>query len=192
MKQVLQNLKTVSVAVTDVPTPVARPGFVLVRTVASLISAGTERATVETGQKSLVTRAIEQPALVRKVIDKARTEGVMTTIDAVRSKLESLVPLGYSAAGIVEATGDETTGFRAGDRVACAGLGYASHAEELAVPKNLCVRLPDEVSFDAGAFATVGAIALQGVRLAELTLGESVVVIGLCLIGQLTVQLLNA
>ena len=192
MKQVLQNLKTGSVAVTDVPTPVARPGFVLVRTVASLISAGTERATVETGQKSLVTRAIEQPALVRKVIDKARTEGLMTTIDAVRSKLESLVPLGYSAAGVVEATGDEATGFRAGDRVACAGLGYASHAEVLAVPKNLCVRLPDEVSFDAGAFATVGAIALQGVRLAELTLGESVVVIGLGLIGQLTVQLLKA
>jgi polar amino acid transport system substrate-binding protein len=192
MKQVLQNLKTGSVAVTDVPTPVARPGFVLVRTAASLISAGTERATVETGQKSLVSRAIEQPALVRKVIDKARTEGVMTTIDAVRSKLESLVPLGYSAAGTVVAAGDEATGFRAGDRVACAGLGYASHADVLAVPKNLCVRLPDKVSFDAAAFATVGAIALQGVRLAELTLGESVVVIGLGLIGQLTVQLLNA
>src|SRR6185295_4104752 len=107
-------------------------------------------------------------------------------------KLESLVPLGYSAAGVVEATGDEATGFRAGDRVACAGLGYASHAEVLAVPKNLCVRLPDNVSFDAGAFGTLGAIALQGVRLAELTLGESVVVIGLGLIGQLTVQLVRA
>jgi len=192
MKQVLQNAKTGNVAVTEVPTPVARPGFVLVRTAASLISAGTERVAVETGQKSLIGRAIEQPALVKKVIDKARNEGVINTFEAVRSKLGSLMALGYSAAGTVAGVGDQTTGFRVGDRVACAGVGYASHAEVLAVPKNLCVRLPDHVGFDEGAFATVGAIALQGVRLAELTLGESVVVIGLGLIGQVTAQLLNA
>jgi polar amino acid transport system substrate-binding protein len=192
MKQILQNVKTGKVAVTDVPSPVARPGFVLVRTSASLISTGTERLTVETGQKSLLTRAIEQPALVKRVIDKARNEGVFTTFEAVRSKLGSLLALGYSASGTVVDVGDEATGFRVGDRVACAGVGYASHGEVLSVPKNLCVRLPDNVSFDAGAFATVGAIALQGVRLAEPTLGESIVVIGLGLIGQLTVQLLNA
>ena len=192
MKQILQNVKTGAVAVAEVPTPVARPGFVLVRTAASLISAGTERSTVEAGQKGLVGRAIEQPALVKKVIDKARNEGVVATFDAVRSKLGSLSALGYSAAGIVVDVGDDTTGFRVGDRVACAGVGYASHAEVLSVPKNLCVRLPDEVTFDAGAFGTVGAIALQGVRLAEPALGESVVVIGLGLIGQLAVQLLNA
>jgi len=192
MKQILQNVKTGAVAVADVPTPVARPGFVLVRTAASLISAGTERSTVEAGQKGLVSRAIEQPALVKKVIDKARTEGVVATFDAVRSKLGSLSALGYSAAGIVVDVGDDTTGFRVGDRVACAGVGYASHAEVLSVPQNLCVRLPDNVAFDAGAFGTVGAIALQGVRLAEPTLGESVVVIGLGLIGQLALQLLNA
>jgi polar amino acid transport system substrate-binding protein len=192
MKQILQNVKTGAVAVAEVPTPVARPGFVLVRTAASLISAGTERSTVEAGQKGLVGRAIEQPALVKKVIDKARSEGVVATFDAVRSKLGSLSALGYSAAGIVVDVGDDTTGFRVGDRVACAGVGYASHAEAVSVPKNLCVRLPDAVTFDAGAFGTVGAIALQGVRLAEPTLGESVVVIGLGLIGQLAVQLLNA
>ncbi|HVS21678.1 MAG TPA: bi-domain-containing oxidoreductase [Pyrinomonadaceae bacterium] len=192
MKQVLQNLKTGDVAVTDVPTPLARPGFVLVRTAASLISAGTERMTVEAGQKSLLGRAVEQPNLVKQVIQKAKSEGVLNTIDAVRSKLGSLVALGYSTAGTVVGLGDGVGGFHVGDRVACAGVGYASHAEVLSVPKNLCVRVPESVSFDAAAFSTLGAIALQGVRLAELTLGESVVVIGLGLIGQLTVQLLNA
>lgn len=192
MKQVLQNLKSGAVTVTDVPAPVARPGFVLVRTAASLISAGTERMTVEAGQKSLIGRAVEQPALVKQVIQKARSEGVVNTFDAVRSKLASLVALGYSAAGKVIEVGEGVTDFRPGDRVACAGVGYASHAEVLAVPKNLCIRLPDAVSFDAAAFGTLGAISLQGVRLAELSLGESVVVIGLGLIGQLTVQLLKS
>ena len=192
MKQILQNLKTGAVTVTDVPAPVGRPGFVLVRTAASLISAGTERMTVEAGQKSLISRAVEQPGLVMQVIQKATTEGVLNTIDAVRSKLGSLVALGYSAAGKVIGLGEGVQGFREGDRVACAGVGYASHAEVLSVPKNLCVRVPDNVSFDAAAFSTLGAIALQGARLAELTLGESVVVIGLGLIGQLTVQLLKA
>ena len=191
MKQVLQNLKSGTVTVTDVPAPVARPGFVLVRTAASLISAGTERMTVEAGQRSLIGRAVEQPALVKQVIQKARSDGFVNTFDAVRAKLASLVALGYSAAGKVIEVGEGVTNFRPGDRVACAGVGYASHAEVLSVPKNLCVRLPDGVSFDAAAFSTLGAISLQGVRLAELTLGESVVVIGLGLIGQLTVQLLK-
>lgn len=192
MKQVFQNLKSGTVSVTEVPAPLVRPGFVLVRTAASLISAGTERLTVEAGQKSLIGRAVEQPALVKQVIQKARSEGVANTIDAVRSKLASLVALGYSAAGRVTAVGEGVTDLRPGDRVACAGVGYASHAEVLSVPKNLCVRLPENVGFDAAAFGTLGAIALQGVRLAELTLGESVVVIGLGLIGQLTVQLIKA
>ncbi|HKP37829.1 MAG TPA: zinc-binding dehydrogenase, partial [Pyrinomonadaceae bacterium] len=192
MKQILQHVKTGAVTVKEVPSPVARPGFVLVRTATSLISAGTERLSLEAAQKGLVTRALEQPHLVKQVIHKARNEGVLNTFEAVRSKLDSQTALGYSAAGIVTAAGDETSGFHAGDRVACAGVGYASHAEVISVPKNLCAHLPDNVSFDSGAFSTVGAIALQGVRLAELTLGESVVVIGLGLIGQLTVQLLHA
>src|SRR5205823_3515225 len=192
MKQVLQNLKTGAVAVTDVPVPVARPGFGLVRTAASLISAGTERTAVEAGQKSLIGRAMDQPALVKKVIERATQEGIANTVGAVRAKLASNVALGYSAAGTVIGIGEGVTNFREGERVACAGLGYASHAEVLAVPKNLCVAIPDGVSFEAAAFGTLGAIAMQGVRLAELTLGESVVVIGLGLIGQITVQLLRA
>src|SRR5437667_561659 len=192
MKQVLQNQKTGDVNATAVPAPVARPGFVLVRTAASLISAGTERATVEAGQKGLLARAVQQPHLVSQVIHRAKTEGILNTVEAVRSKVGSLVALGYSAAGTVIEVGNDVSNFHVGDRVACAGVGYASHAEILAVPKNLCVRLPDEVSFDAAAFGTLGAIAMQGVRLAELTLGESVVVIGLGLIGQITAQLLRA
>lgn len=192
MKQIVQNLKTGEIAVANVPAPVVRPGFLLVRTAASLISAGTERLTVEAGQKSLIGRALEQPELVKQVIQRARSEGALNTLGSVRSKLGALVALGYSAAGTVIGVGDDVADFRAGDRVACAGVGYASHAEVLSVPRNLCVRLPEGVGFDTAAFSTLGAIALQGVRLAEVTLGESVVVIGLGLIGQLTVQLLKA
>ncbi len=177
---------------TDVPLPATRPGFVLVRTAASLISAGTERLTVEAAQKSLASRAIAQPALVKQLVQKARTEGVANTVDAVRAKLASGIALGYSAAGTVIEVGEGVADFRTGERVACAGVGYASHAEVLSVPKNLCIRLPEQISFDSAAFGTVGAIALQGIRLAEPTLGESIVVIGLGLIGQLTVQILRA
>lgn len=192
MKQVLQNNKTGRMAVTDVPTPIVQQGRVLVRAAASLISAGTERMAVDEGRKSLIERARERPELVKQVIEKAKNEGFVKTFNAVRSKLGSSTALGYSAAGIVTDVGDDVTEFSIGDRVACAGAGYASHAEVLSVPKNLCVRLPDSVSFDAGAFGTLGAIALQGVRLADPTLGESIVVIGLGLLGQITVQLLKA
>lgn len=162
------------------------------RAAASLISAGTERMAIDEGKKSLIEKAKERPELVKQVFEKAKNEGFIKTFNAVRSKIGSSTALGYSAAGIVIVVGDDVTEFRAGDRVACAGAGYASHAEVLSVPKNLCVRLPDEVSFDAGAFGTLGAIALQGVRLAEPTIGECVVVIGLGLLGQITVQLLKA
>ena len=192
MKQILQNNKTGRLEVADVPPPVPQRGRVLVRTARSLISAGTERMTVDQGKKSLLVRARENPELVRQVVQRAKNEGLVNTFNAVRSKLGSFTALGYSASGVVAAVGDDVTEFRAGDYVACAGVGYASHAEVLSVPKNLCVRLPPGVSFDAGAFGTLGAIALQGVRLAEPTLGESVVVIGLGLLGQLTVQLLKA
>lgn len=192
MKQVLQNNKTGRMAVADVPTPIVQAGRVLVRAAASLISAGTERMAVDEGKKSLIERARERPELVKQVIEKAKNEGFLKTFNAVRSKLGSSTALGYSAAGVVIDVGEDVTEFRVADRVACAGAGFASHAEVLSVPKNLCVRLPDEVSFDAGAFGTLGAIALQGVRLAEPTLGESIVVIGLGLLGQIAVQLLKA
>jgi polar amino acid transport system substrate-binding protein len=148
--------------------------------------------TVDQGKKSLLERARENPSLVKQVVQRAKDEGLINTFNAIRSKLGSFTALGYSASGIVISVGEDVTEFRAGDRVACAGVGYASHAEVLSVPKNLCMRLPEGVNFDAGAFGTLGAIALQGVRLAEPTLGESVVVIGLGLLGQLTVQLLKA
>jgi polar amino acid transport system substrate-binding protein len=192
MKQILQNLKSGELSVADVPQPVVQRGRVLIRTAASLISAGTERMAVDMGKKSLLGKARERPDLVRQVIQKAKNEGVINTLNAVRSKLGSSTALGYSASGIVIGVGDDVTEFRVGDRVSCAGAGYASHAEVLSVPKNLCVRLPEGVNFDGGAFGTLGAIALQGVRLAEPTLGEAVVVIGLGLLGQITVQLLKA
>ncbi len=192
MKQVLQNRKTGKPFVGDVPVPALQRGRVLVRTVASLISAGTERASVELVSKGLLTEARQRPDLVKAVVAKVKNEGLLNTFASVRDKMAASTSLGYSAAGVVTAVADDVTEFHVGDRVACAGVGFASHAEVLSVPKNLCVHLPEQVSFEAGAFGTLGAIALQGVRLAEPTLGESVVVIGLGLVGQLTVQLLKA
>ena len=192
MKQLLYSPKEGRGAVVDVPVPAAQRGRVVVRTCASLVSAGTERAAVEQSRKSLVERARERPELVKKVLERVKTEGLAGTVQAVRAKLGEPYALGYSAAGVVTEVGAEVENLRAGDRVACAGVGYASHAEVLSVPKNLCVRVPDAVDFESAAFATLGAIALQGVRLAEPTLGESVVVVGLGLLGQLTTQLLKA
>ncbi|HEX7294158.1 MAG TPA: bi-domain-containing oxidoreductase, partial [Pyrinomonadaceae bacterium] len=192
MKQVLQNRKTGRPFVGEVPVPALQRGRVLVRTVASLISAGTERAAVELVSKGLVQEARQRPDLVKAVVAKVKNEGLLNTFASVRDTMAASQALGYSAAGIVAAVGEDVSEFQVGDRVACAGVGYASHAEVLSVPKNLCVHLPEGVSFESGAYGTLGAIALQGVRLAEPTLGESVVVIGLGLVGQLTVQLLKA
>jgi predicted dehydrogenase/threonine dehydrogenase-like Zn-dependent dehydrogenase len=192
MKQVIQDLRTRQLKVANVPPPVAQRGRVLVRTAASLISAGTERTTVEMGKRSLLGKARERPDLVKQVIQKAQREGVLNTLTAVRARLGSVTALGYSASGTVIGIGEDITEFRPGDRVACAGAGYASHAEVLSVPKNLCALLPSNVDFESAAFSTLGAIALQGLRLAGPTLGEAFVVIGLGLIGQLTVQLLKA
>ena len=192
MKQVLQNRKTGRPFVGEVPVPALQRGRVLVRTVASLISAGTERAAVELVSKGLVQEARQRPDLVKAVVAKVKNEGLLNTFASVRDKMAASQALGYSAAGIVAAVAEDVDEFQVGDRVACAGVGFASHAEVLSVPKNLCVHLPEGVSFEWGAYGTLGAIALQGVRLAEPTLGESVVVIGLGLVGQLTVQLLKA
>jgi len=192
MKQILQDVGTGNVSVYEVPAPSVQRGRLLVRTAASLISAGTEKMAVESGQKSLLAKAKERPDLVKQVIQKAKTEGIVNTFTAVRAKLDSKGALGYSAAGIVTAIGEGVSNYSVGDHVACAGVGYASHAEVISVPQNLCARLPEGLSFDEGCFGTLGAIALQGVRLAQPTLGESVVVLGLGLLGQITVQLLKA
>jgi polar amino acid transport system substrate-binding protein len=192
MKQVLQNRKTGRPFVGEVPVPALQRGRVLVRTVASLISAGTERMAVEMVSKGLVNEARQRPDLVKAVVSKVKSEGLLNTFASVRDKMEASTTLGYSAAGIVTAVAEDISEFQVGDRVACAGVGFASHAEVLSVPRNLCVQLPRDVTFDEGAFGTLGAIALQGVRLAAPGLGESIVVIGLGLVGQLTVQLLKA
>src|SRR5258706_14633446 len=192
MKQLLQNLRTGIAIVTEAPVPAVQPGRVLLCPAASLISAGTEHALTELGQKSLLGKARERPELIAKVWEKVKTEGVAQALEGVRDKLDQSHAVGYSAAGTVIECAPDVTDFRPGDPVACAGTDYASHAEIISVPRNLCVRLPVGLSFAEAAFGTVGAIALQGVRLAEPTLGEAVVVIGLGLVGQLTVQLLKA
>lgn len=192
MRQVIQSFKTGELIVEDVPSPVLRPRGILVRTAASLVSAGTERMIIDFAGKDLIGKARARPDLVRQVMDKAKREGVLSTLDSVRNKLDQPLPLGYSSAGIVVGVGTEVESFQVGDRVACAGAGYASHAEETYIPRNLAVRLADHVPFEAGAFVTVGAIALQGIRQADVVLGHKVAVIGLGLLGQLTVQMLKA
>ena len=192
MKQLLQNLRTGETSIAEVPIPTPKPGTALVQTAASLVSAGTERMLVEFAEKSLVGKARSRPDLVRQVVDKARREGLLTTVDAAFNKLDQPMPLGYSSAGIIVAVGEGLQGFTVGDRVACAGGGYAVHAEYAIVPKNLLAHLPPNVDFESGAFATLGAIALHGFRLAGSQVGERVAVIGLGLLGLLSVGIANS
>lgn len=192
MKAILQNFKTGEMAVADVPPPSLTAGCVLVRTVASLVSVGTERSIIELAKMNPVQKARARPDLVRRILTKIGQDGLLSTAQSVMNRLSTPLPLGYSSAGIVEAVGAGVTDLAPGDRVACAGAGYANHAEVVCVPRNLVTPIPDGVPFQDAAFVTLGAIALHGVRQAELTLGESVVVIGLGLIGQLTVQLCAA
>jgi predicted dehydrogenase len=192
MRQLIQSYRSGEMKVEEVPPPSVRPGGVLVRTVRSLVSAGTEKMIVDLARKSLLAKARARPDLVRKVVQTARKQGLANTFRKVQAKLDTPIPLGYSSAGVVVEVGEQVHEYRVGDRVACAGAGYANHADYAYVPRNLLARLPEGVSMEGGAFATVGAIALQGVRQAAPTLGERVAVLGLGLIGQLTVQLLRA
>lgn len=192
MKQVLQHRKQGDVRVHDVPPPQLRPGGILVRSRASLISAGTEKAGIELTRQSLVGMAQERPDLVRRVLDKVQKDGVLATWNAVRDQLDRHVPLGYSCAGTVAARSAEVTELEVGQLVACAGAGHACHAEVNFVPRLLAAAVPDGVSAEQAAYATVGSIALQGIRNANVQLGESVAVIGLGLIGQLAVQILKS
>lgn len=192
MKQVSQSLRDGRIQVLDVPAPTLRPHGVLVQTAWSLISAGTERAKVETGQKSLVGKARSRPDQVAQVVAKVRRDGLLQTYQTVKARLEEQNPIGYSSAGMVTTVGELAGGFKPGDRVACGGGEYANHAEVAYVPGTLCVAVPEEIGLDEAAFATVGAVALQGVRQSGATLGHRVAVIGLGLLGQITVQLLHA
>mgnify|MGYP000707665710 CR=1 FL=1 len=192
MKQLLQNLRDGKTTIVEVPVPTPRAGQALIRVATSLVSAGTERMVVEFAEKSLVGKARSRPDLVRQVLDKMSREGILPTLQAAFNRLDSPMPLGYSSAGTIVALGPGMDGFHVGQRVACAGGGYAVHAEYNLVPRNLLTPLPDSVDFESAAFTTLGAIALHGFRLAEPQLGENVAVIGLGLLGLLTIQLASA
>ncbi len=188
MKQVLQNLSNGQTLVTDVPAPAAAHGRLTIATRKTLISAGTEKMLVEFGQAGWIGKAKAQPEKVKQVLDKIRTDGLLPTLDAVFSKLGEPLPLGYCNAGLVTHAGDATTGFDVGDRVVSNG----PHAEIVSVPPLLCAKIPDNVSDEQASFTVLASIGLQGIRLVQPTLGETVVVYGLGLIGLVTVQLLRA
>ena len=192
MKQVAQRPRDGRVSVEQVPPPALRPGSVLISVRYSLISTGTERGKIDLGRKNLIAKARARPDLVRKTLDKARSEGIASTVAVVRDRLAELSPLGYSIAGVVEAIGTGVEGVAPGDRVAGAGAGWANHASTTAVPKNLVARVPEGVDLADAAYATVGAIAMHGVRQSDARLGERIGVIGLGLVGQLAVRILIA
>ncbi|HEC91701.1 MAG TPA: zinc-binding alcohol dehydrogenase, partial [Candidatus Atribacteria bacterium] len=226
MKQLIQSYKTGEIRLVDVPVPSVKRGHILVKTMASLVSIGTEKHMLEMAKKSLLGKAIARPDLVRQVINKAKTEGVMEAYRQAMGRLDMPVLLGYSSSGIVidvapveYASHSTGQGFKVGDRVACTGSGYAGHTEVALVPENLCVKIPKRqslvlvdsvskdkeekpitnnestnnyVSFEEAAFAALGGIALEAVRLANVGLGEYVAVIGMGLIGQIVVQILNS
>ena len=192
MKQVEQNYRSGELRVAEVPAPRVGAGGVLVATRVSLISSGTERQLMQLAKSSLVGKAVARPDLVRRVVSNIQRDGLKPTLEKVFAKLDTPIPLGYSLVGDVMAVGRDAAGLSIRDRVACAGAGVANHAEFNAVPRNLTVNVPPEVDDEDASFVTLGAIALQGVRLAAPTLGERVVVMGLGLIGLLTVQILKA
>jgi predicted dehydrogenase/threonine dehydrogenase-like Zn-dependent dehydrogenase len=192
LKQVTQTLRTGKIDVNDVPVPTLADKFVLVRNHFSVISAGTEKTKIDMGKKNLLQKAKARPDLVKQVLNKLKTEGFKKTLQTVSSRLDSPSPLGYSCSGSVVAAGGLVEGLQPGDRVACAGADYANHAEFVAIPRNLAVKVPDNVTDEEAAFTTVGSIALQGVRLAQPLLGETFLIIGLGLLGQIATQLLRA
>lgn len=199
MKQVSQHAQTGEITVEEVPAPQLLPGCVLVRIAASVVSAGTERASAEFARKSLLQKAKSRPDLVREVISKVQRDGIFAAVQAVRSRLDQPQNPGYSSAGTVVEVAEDVTDIRPGDRVACAGAGFAVHAEFACVPRLLVARIRardplggEQIPFDEAAFATLGAVALHGIRTAEAKLGDLVAVVGLGLLGQLTAQLLKA
>ena len=192
MRQVARRLRDGRLELVDVPDPALAPGTVSVRVAASLVSSGTERATLDVARKSLLAKARARPDQARQVIDRARTEGVRSTVGLVRQRLDELGPLGYSAAGTAIEVGAGVSGIKPGDRVAIAGGGAANHAEIDVVPGLLCAPIPAGVSFEDASFATLGAIAMHGFRRADVQVGSRVAVIGLGLVGQLAARIAGA
>lgn len=188
MKQIVQDLKSGATILEEVPSPQVKAGYVLIKTTRTLVSLGTERMLVEFGKASLIDKARQQPDKVKQVLDKIKTEGLQPTLEAVFNKLGQPLPLGYCNVGVVEAVGRGVTEFQVGDRVANNG----NHAEYVCVPKNLVVKIPDNVTDEQAAFTVIGSIGLEGIRLLKPELGETIVVIGLGLIGLIVAQLLRA
>lgn len=188
MKQIIQNLKSGETILENVPAPVVKKGNVLIRTHRTLVSLGTERMLVEFGKANLLAKARQQPERVKMVLDKIKSDGLIPTLETVFKKLDEPLPLGYCNAGEVIAVGEGVESFKIGDRVASNG----NHAEIVSIPKNLVARIPDNVSYEEASFTVIGAIGLQGIRLLNPTFGETVVVVGLGLIGLITGQLLRA
>ena len=189
MKAVLQNIKSGEITVSEIPRPILKAGNVLVRNVCSLVSAGTEKAVMEFSKANYLQKARQRPDLFRKVLNRAKNEGLWQTYKVVSNLIEQPIQLGYSCAGIVEEVGSEVSDIQVGQRVACGGLFVATHSEMVSVPRNLLTPIPEGVDFEAASFVTLGAIAIQGVRLADLALSENVVVYGLGLVGMVTAQL---
>ena len=179
MKQVLQDLSSGKSKLVTAPAPKVTAGNLLIDTTITLISTGTERMLVDFGKANLLQKAMQQPDRVKDVLGKVQTDGLMTTVDAVRSKLGQPIPLGYCNVGQVREVGAGVDGFHAGDRV----LSNGPHADVVRVAKNLCARIPDNVSDEEASFAVAASIGLQGIRLMQPTLGEAIVVTGVGLIG---------
>ncbi len=192
MKALVGDLASGDLKTLDVPEPELRPGGILVRTAFSAISSGTERAKIETSDKSLISKALARPDLVKDVLNYARANGAMAAYEKVQTKLNTLSVMGYSCAGTVIAVAPDVTDFKIGDRVACGGAGYAGHSEVNWLPRNLAVRVPENVPLDAASLTTIGAVAMQGLRQSQATVGETVLVIGAGLLGILTIQLARA
>ncbi len=188
MKQLLQNMKNGTTEVKDIPIPRPAQGMALVQTAYSLVSAGTEKMLVEFAEKNIFEKAASRPDLVKQVLDKAKREGALTTLESAFHRLDQPLYPGYSSSGTIIALGDGMTGFQVGDRVACGGGKYAVHAEYCTIPKNLLVKIPAEVHFEEAAFATLGSVAIHGFRLAAPQLNDTVLVIGLGLLGLMTIQ----
>jgi len=192
MKQVLQNLKSGRLLIEEVPPPSCGPNGLLIKVRRSLISPGTERSKVEVAKAGYIGKAKKKPEQFKKVLEAVKKDGLFATYSKVNDRLDRLTPLGYSISGEVIEVGENVSGFCVGNRVACAGAEFAFHAEYVNVPSNLCAKIPDNVTYEQASMTTLGAIAMQGFRQAEVMLGERVLVIGLGLLGQLTVGLIRS
>ena len=192
MKALLQNFKTGEMTIENVPSPALKKEGVLVKNISSLVSAGTEKAIIELAKMNLLEKAIARPDLVKKVLEKSGQDGLLATASIVKNLISAPLPLGYSSSGIIYKVGSQVGDLKPQQKVACAGIGYANHAEMIYVPRNLLVPVPDNLSYEEAAFVTIGSIALQGFRQSELLLGETVVVLGLGLVGNITAQLCQA